>query len=94
MWPPLVSERKKGKRCCCGTGLVHPVACTEETRPEPIHASAGRQLHQQAVGPSGCQGDGKRFSSFFLLSFLYLFIFKLFQIKFSKPNQNKINAAA
>jgi hypothetical protein len=54
----------------------------------PTYASAGET--GRSNGPSGRQGEGKWFSSFFLLSFLYLLVFKLFQIKFFKPNQNKI----
>jgi hypothetical protein len=60
----------------------------EESWPEPIHASAGRQLPQQAVGPSGYQGDGKRFS--FFSSFFSLFIYLPNYSKYKFSSQNKI----
>jgi hypothetical protein len=51
--------------------------------------SAREKLGLGLAGPPGRKG---KFALFiFFLSFLYLFVFKLFQIKFFKPIQNKTN---
>jgi hypothetical protein len=84
MWGPVVSEarRKRGAR----TRRRAAAVLTRPTRSGP-GASAG----EQAVGPSGCQGRKVNCFFSFVLSFLYLLVFKLFQIKFFKPIQNKTN---
>jgi hypothetical protein len=81
VWPPLVSERKKGKRCCCGTGLAHPVARAEKRkqpipRPRRPRGKAGHRPKgegEKQVGP-GAQEVILYFS--FFLSFTYIYIFQ------------------
>jgi hypothetical protein len=54
----------------------------------PAHAIAGASAGKKTGRrPVGCQGEGKCFLFFF---FICLFN-KLFQIRFFKPKQNKIN---
>jgi hypothetical protein len=51
------------------------------------------QARGKQAAPTGLRAAREKvndFLLFFLLSFLYLLVFKLFQIKFFKPNQNKI----
>jgi hypothetical protein len=77
---------------------------TRAASPGPAHADAvksGRAARLQrpisareklGLGLAGPPGRKGKFALFiFFLSFLYLFVFKLFQIKFFKPIQNKTN---
>jgi hypothetical protein len=84
----LSAEERREKRGCRGSG-------PDWAARQLISPRGAAQAPARESRPSGhraAREKGKLFFFFsFLLSFLYLLVFKLFQIKFFKPIQNKIN---